>query len=305
MKNCDINRPVAYTHKINAPGITFISFKQDFPAILISRMKKIIILLFLISNLQSVTCNLYAQPTLEWIMLYPDTNSFSSGAAALALDDSGNVYITGHSELNGGAYTTIKYNSSGTQEWVVHYFGEIPGGRFTHDIAVDKQSNVFVTGYSLRSGSYFDFCTIKYNTNGIMEWIRFYDGSIHDIDQGRKIAVDNAGNIYVSGFSTVIGYGAKIYVTIKYSSFGDSIWLRTYGAGDIGTDITDLKIDENDNIYITGECDANAVTIKYDSSGNQVWANSYSNGGDHSIAKALTIDKVIILLLPAILNSLR
>ena len=132
---------------------------------------------------------------------------------------------------------------------------------------------------------------MKYNSNGIEQWVRYYDGPIHSYDQAQKIAVDNAGNVYVSGFITINGYDARIFLIIKYTKDGDTVWTRTYGEGDISTNVNDIKFDENNNVYIAGGCDAKAVTIKYDSSGNQKWVNSFSNGGDHSLATALVLDE--------------
>ncbi len=235
---------------------------------------------------------LLSQPTLEWERVYPDSNTYNSGAIALALDDSGNVYITGYEDINQGTdYCTIKYSPGGIRQWISLFPASGTGTCIVSAITTDNQSNVYITGYRTRYGTMFDFCTVKYNSNGVEQWVKYYDGPIHSYDQAQKIAVDNAGNVYVSGFITINNYDARIYTTIKYTKDGDSIWTRAYGSGDIGTDVNDIRIDENCNIYITGECDAKAVTVKYDSSGNQKWANTYSNSSYYSTAESMTLDK--------------
>jgi len=240
--------------------------------------------------------NSYAQPTREWTSFYPETNTFSSSAAAMAIDDSGNVYTTGHSEGYNGtvswnSYTTVKYNSSGVLQWSANFTGETSGGKFPNDIAVDNDGNVYVTGYAHRTASDFDFCTIKYNSDGLQQWLRYYDNPTHNEDQARKIAIDNAGNIYVSGFSNLCVFSCQIYTILKYNRSGNLIWSRSYGLGtSSGTDIGDMKVDNNCNIYITGMNYYNAVTIKYDSSGNQLWVNTFSNSGQLSNALSIIID---------------
>jgi hypothetical protein len=257
---------------------------------------QVLTFLFFINCLFLQTGDLYSQPLREWSSIYPETNIFSSRAAAMAVDDSGNVYTTGHSEGYNGtvswnSYTTIKYNTSGIQQWIANFTGETSGGKFPHDIAVDKQGNVFVTGYAHRAASSFDFCTIKYNSSGIQQWLKYYDNPTHNEDQARKIAVDNTGNIYVSGFSDLCMFSCQIYTTLKYSCNGDLVWIKTYGPGtSSGTDIGDLKVDNNCNIYITGMNGYNVVTIKYDSSGNQLWVNTFSNSGQLSNALSITLD---------------
>jgi len=227
--------------------------------------------------------------------MYPDTtSSFRAGSYALVLDASFNIYVTGYAATQTGtwnSYCTIKYNSSGGRQWVSNYYGNNSGGRFSHSIALDSSRNVYVTGYSYEQGREFDYCTVKYDSNGVQQWIQLHDGPAHGIDQAREVAVDNAGNIYVSGFSSIWGSYGWIYATIKYSTNGEILWLRTFGNASSGTDVGGMKIDDSCNVYITGENGPHAVTIKYDSSGNQIWVNEYTIGGPQSRASTIAIDK--------------
>ncbi len=53
-------------------------------------------------------------------------STYNGGAAqAIAVDDLGNVYVTGAS----GGYVTIKYDSAGQQQWVARYTGPLSSGR--------------------------------------------------------------------------------------------------------------------------------------------------------------------------------
>jgi len=237
---------------------------------------------------------LLSQPTLEWVRQYPDTNVIDSEPYALAVDDYGNVFTTGHSEKGlWYYYTTIKYNTGGVQQWAVNFFGDTSGGRYPFHIAVDKKYNVYVTGYSYsKSTSYFDFGTVKYDSNGVQQWVRYYDNPSHYNDEARKVAVDNAGNVYIAGVSELCLFSCRIYTIIKYSTNGEQIWCRTYGSGTPNScNIGDMKIDDDCNVYITGVYNYDAVTVKYDSSGNQLWVNTYSINSNIAIAKSMMLDK--------------
>jgi hypothetical protein len=89
-----------------------------------------------------------------------------SFAEHLAIDASGNVYVTGSSYVAGYDYTTVKYNSAGLQQWVVQYTGPGYNYDWTKALVIDAGGNIYVTGESPGSGTGLDFATIKYSQTG-------------------------------------------------------------------------------------------------------------------------------------------
>jgi hypothetical protein len=87
-------------------------------------------------------------------------------ASAIAVDASGNVYVTGKSGAEGIGivydYATVKYDTHGNELWVARYNG--PGNDSDHAnaIAVDALGNVYVTGESKGSWTGSDYATVKY-----------------------------------------------------------------------------------------------------------------------------------------------
>lgn len=179
-----------------------------------------------------------------WIARYDGPGNSNEVAAVMVIDGSGNVYVTGSS---GGDYTTIKYNSAGTQQWVVTYNGPGNGNDRAVALALDGAGNVYVTG---NSGM------VKYNSNGTQEWIANQLGS--------ALAVDGTSNIYVTGSAG----------TVKYNSTGALVWL-------VNQPGSDLAVDGSGDVYMTGYSfdsgtGADYLTVKYNSAGTQEWAIPYN-----------------------------
>src|SRR5262249_40846153 len=102
-------------------------------------------------------------------------------------------------------YITIKYNSSGEEEWVARYDRGL--GDAATAIAIDSSGNVYVTGQSWSAKtSEYDCATVKYNADGQQQWVARYDGPANDYDYPTGIAVDNSENVYVTG--SALGYKA-------------------------------------------------------------------------------------------------
>jgi hypothetical protein len=255
--------------------------------------KKYIFLFTLILFLE--TSLIFSQVQLEWVRKFPDSISVKNIRAYLqasALDDSGNIYTTGIADINNlYNFCTIKYNQSGTRMWTAYYSGTNDGGRIPYAIAVDKFYNVYVAGYDFREGSYFDYCTVKYNILGNQEWVRFYDGPVHGIDQASQISCDNMGNIYVSGFITMTYGNSVSFATLKYSTDGELIWYKIGGYISGVADLNGLVVDKNGYIYITGLNKYHALTIKYDTSGTILWQNEYPSIGQAAGANSIALDK--------------
>jgi hypothetical protein len=99
------------------------------------------------------------------------------------------------------------------------------------------------------------------------------------------MVMDSKGNIIVTGQSHGTGTHWD-YATIKYSSDGDSLWVRRYnGPSSLfpGDYAYAIAADDEDNIYVTGRSDgddsinnnAQCVTIAYSPEGDTLWENRY------------------------------
>ena len=232
-----------------------------------------------------------------WIQKYQGIGgSNTDWPTAIVVDNSDNVYVTGYSYgITGKAESaTVKYNSSGVQQWAKRL---CPAGADTYygrDIAVDNAGNSYVTGETRLSGITRDYVTVKYLSNGTEDWVRTYNGTGNGSDYGRAIAVDGSGNVYVTGMSRgTLGYD---YATVKYLSDGTEDWVERYNAdGSNSDDAKDVVVDGSGNIYVTGQSKTTATnydyaTIKYTPDGGTEWIRRYNAFDAYDGGAALAVD---------------
>src|SRR5690348_9121518 len=75
------------------------------------------------------------------------------------------------------------------------------------------------------------------------QWVSRYNGPGNASDFAIDVAVDAAGNVYVTGSSTGTGTFAD-YATIKYNAAGVQQWVARYnGPGNFFDEPADLAID--------------------------------------------------------------
>ncbi|MFC7670962.1 SBBP repeat-containing protein [Hymenobacter humi] len=166
------------------------------------------------------------------------------------------------------------------------------------DVAVDAAGNVYVTGLSVVGNSQagLDYVTVKYAPTGQQLWAARYNGPTNNQDEARALAVDAAGNAYVTGITTRAA-GNTDYATVKYSPTGQQLWVAYYDGPANGSEQAwAIAVDAGGNVYVTGDSagagtSGDYATVKYSASGQQLWAARYNgptSGGDY--AQALGLD---------------
>lgn len=239
---------------------------------------------------------------------------------SIAVDpNTGAIYIAGYyrTPTAGGvqivspAFFLVKYDSSGTVEWVQRHELNFwfPTLGFGISVAPDTGSvySVGYTGHGLDGNTHvggWDLFLIKYNSSGARQWTRQL-GTLAG-DGGDSVAVDpNTGDVYITGetagsFDGNTNAGGFDLFLVKYDSSGVKQWSRQ-----LGTSSTDegrgVAVDPSSGaIYVTGRTEGSLDSntnvggydiflIKYDSTGVKQWTRQLGTPGDDE-AYGITVD---------------
>jgi len=163
-----------------------------------------------------VTCKYSNSGSLVWTA-FPEPGNGNNMPNSLLVNTSSNVLLVGQIfHMGHSGFSTIELDTNGATVWTNLYPASYSGTGCGMGMAIDSANNVYVTGYSPGSNSLNDIVTIKYGPNGNHIWLQRYNGPGDGNDAGNAIAVDNNGNVYVTGYDTTAAGGTEI-VTIKYS----------------------------------------------------------------------------------------
>lgn len=198
---------------------------------------------------------------------------------ALAVDKAGNTYVAGQtfsadfpatpgafdSSFNGGPFGggdafAVKLNAEGSALVFSSFLGGSSGNDSAGGIAVDETGNAFVIGstpssdFPVTPGAFdpdfnglLDAFVVKFNPEGSdLTYASFFGGAA--IDSGSSVAVDRAGNAYISGstgssdFPVTAGAfdashnGGEDAFILKLSASGSALQYATFlgGSGNEG-----------------------------------------------------------------------
>jgi hypothetical protein len=254
----------------------------------------------------------------------------------VATDSNGNVFVTGQYQATctlynaiGGTFVTLaytggndaflaRYSTAGSLLWATRIAGTTTSSDVPNSVATDSSGNVFVTGYyqaaltlynapgatgggSLAFTGGNDAFLAKYSSAGSVLWATRITGTTTSDDQGKSVATDSSGNVFVTGhysaactlYNTGGGVGATLTAggnldcfLAKYSSAGSVVWAARIVAGDLGSTDTGQAVatDSNGNVFVTGRYSSATLTL-YNSSGGAGATLPFSSSEDCFLAK--------------------
>jgi hypothetical protein len=217
-------------------------------------------------------------------LLYSSFFADSSGTG-IAVDASGNAYVTGNTtssrfptinpfQRNGGGGDAFvgKLNPVGELIYSTYLGGG--GNDYAAGIAVDESGGVYVTGNTTSSdfptanplqrtnGGGVDVFVTKFDPSGASLAYSSYLGGSRD-DGGTSIAVDTSANAYLSGTTASTDFptanplqgtsgGAVDAFVSKLDPTGSSLTYSTYHGGIFNDEGAGIAVDALGNSYVTG-----------------------------------------------------
>ncbi|MFX1255058.1 MAG: SBBP repeat-containing protein [Promethearchaeota archaeon] len=210
----------------------------------------------------------------------------------IALDNTGDIYITGHTYSNNFPVTPNAYDTTHDAQSDIYVtklnatgngliFSTLIGGgswEFTREIEVDANGNSYLIGET-RSEDFptknaynsthegqgnYDIFVTKLNATGSGLVFSTFLGGVEN-DRGESIVLDNAGNTYIYGYSESANFptknaynathsGASDIIVAKLNATGNGLEFSTFLGGSNRDEGfgSNIALDNNDNIYITG-----------------------------------------------------
>ena len=231
-----------------------------------------------------VTIKYTAEGEQQWTARWNNPkSSLNDMGADIAIDEEGNVYVTGKSLIGQNEYNIVilKYNTDGDLLWEDSYYGGISTALdYPEKIVLDDYDNLYVCGSAQGETSWMDIVIFKYTVDGRRLWVQTYNGASNKNDTARNIVVKDR-DVIVVGEETIIEYNSDS-VTLKYSDEGELLWVKNYNLAGYNDVATAAVIDEQGSIYVAGSSNSEVaylaydyVTIKYDPDGGQQWLQIY------------------------------
>ncbi|MEP7264975.1 MAG: T9SS type A sorting domain-containing protein, partial [Bacteroidota bacterium] len=202
-----------------------------------------------------------------------------------------------------------KLDSNGNTLWATTFVGT--GDDFGDQLKADASGNLYMLGtYSdsvtigtvtLHSLGHKDLFIVKADPSGNIQWVK--SGGSSGFDEVFTMQFDITGNLcFVAAFqdtaffgtNTLISAGSYDIALLKYDANGNCLLATRFGG--TGSDVpTGMDIDQNNNIYITGQISGTVqmgsntlisngawdiFLAKCNPSGNVLWTRSYGGIAD-------------------------
>ena len=160
------------------------------------------------------------------------------------------------SDQNWSVYGTIKkFDENGNQLWDKLYTDSEREIFTPTSITADDNGNIYVSGIKLSRNMREGWWIKKFDLNGnedVLNWNISYDVE-ENIDQPKSIVTDKDGYVYVAGFGTnLTGQNGKDWWVMKFDSYGNRIWEKTYDGNGYDDAIWAATVDNNGHLYVAG-----------------------------------------------------
>jgi len=172
-----------------------------------------------------------------WKSRYNSGGTTSDDPSHMTLDGAGNPLVAG---VTSGDYMALKFDAAtGDLLWDQSYEGPAGGYDAAAFVIESPGGEVVVTGFSDGSGTSWDVATVGFHpVTGAFLWDERFDPGDGRADEGKALAVSNAGDLYVAGYGDLLASGQDM-LALRYTLPG----LMGVEAGPVAADLPALFLD--------------------------------------------------------------
>jgi len=232
-------------------------------------------------------------------------NGVDVGSGVIA-NTAGDLYVTGYVENVAGQGFNILVAKlagiNGTTVWTDFVNGTNNTDDIGNGITMDSTGAIIATGVIRNTNPTVtdDIWTRKYADLGVsssVTWTRTFNGAANGNDAGFGVGTDSANAVIVSGYETVTGQGANVFVR-KYDAAGGTAWTQNFSGGTTFNDIGyGLDVDAQNNVVVGGfQAIANGTADVWvrkfgGATGATLWTQTYNGTNDSDdIVYGVSID---------------
>ncbi|HUM45377.1 MAG TPA: MopE-related protein [Chitinophagales bacterium] len=264
----------------------------------------------------------------EWVWAQSTGGIFNEARGErVVCDNNGHVVVAGTYSCPQITFGSITLNNNGGDDLFVVkmdtggnvLWAKSAGGDYAEEgytVATDDAGNVYVSGEfwsesvtfgssTITNSGSADIFLVKYDASGNVLWAKSPAGT--DEDKSNAIAVDLAGNVYITGsyISNTLDFGGGVTLSnsqsnaedmfiAKYDADGNAVWAK-HATGSGNDKAFGIGTDADGNVLVSGHFISGTLAfgsttlfnsggfdiflVKYDANGNVLWAKNPSGSG--------------------------
>jgi len=185
--------------------------------------------------------------TWQWTSFVTVGGANSAYFRKLAFLSNGDIVAAG---ARGAGGLVACFDTNGVQRWSITVAGGLGGTRFA-DIAVTPQDEILVCG---SRGTAFNgaMTLIKYDANGVEQWLTMVDDTVVQQSAGLAMALDGAGKLVASGLRRAGGLDDSMLAQVDIATGAVDWTLYVDGGGDGFDELRDVSYAPAGTLWAAG-----------------------------------------------------
>jgi len=195
----------------------------------------------------------------------------------------GGYALAGYNSSGNYDLCLVKVDSAGNMQWSKNY-GIVSGSEAAFSLVQTSDGGYALAGVNSSAG-YYDFCLVKTDSAGNMQWSKNYGGAAYE--EAHSLVQTAEGGYALAGFNSSAIYD---FCLVKADSAGNMQWSKNYGVDGSIVQAAYSLVQTGDGGYALAGTNSSGnydfCLVKTDSSGTLEWSRNYG-GADSDVANSL------------------